>query len=361
MRQSRTCRESVRNYINRGRNFSILDIDIKKEFIDTIISRFTIEWNSKRTGENFIFGPNLLLLRRLIKKYYPNSIKPLMFKRKNDIYNFYIDDGIYYVPLDYTTFCRIIINNDADMDNGSVYVINIIGLRAKFWYAKIRKLYNNFFKYIDENDDDNNRIQVKIYDETDDDYFSIPHRGLDKYYFDDKEVLISMIENWKKCKSIFEDFNQKYRFSVMLYGIPGTGKTSFAYALAKSLKYDLLKFNSLRIFLKRYNSAHIHDSIILLDEIDIMIRDTNMTICKEEASSGDYTFLQAIDGLDYGNILICTTNHLEYLPENFFRPGRFNIVMEVKPATEKNGKTNARCIPTTIFYIGRNWYLQRYW
>lgn len=136
-----------------------------------------------------------------------------------------------------------------------------------------------------------------------------------------------------------------YKKSLLLYGIPGTGKTCLVYALSNHFKLPLFKLTKTIFKSNQVLTAAVakipYQSIILIDECDEIF-----ALCSKEkedkdekkekekndsVSRGD--LLSLLDGYSgfNGCILILTTNHIDRIDEAMKRPGRIDRIYEVNP------------------------------
>jgi hypothetical protein len=127
-----------------------------------------------------------------------------------------------------------------------------------------------------------------------------------------------------------------YRRGYMLHGEPGTGKTSFAFALAShfDLTVNLINLaavasdNELQTAFARVGA----DALVLIEDVDACrVNDSREAPPAGEAAGKAHApgitlsgLLNAIDGViaAEGRILVMTTNHLDRLDPALFRPGR---------------------------------------
>lgn len=124
-----------------------------------------------------------------------------------------------------------------------------------------------------------------------------------------------------------------YRRGYMLYGPPGSGKTSFIQALAGSLGYNICLLNLAERGLTDDKLNHLlglvpDRSIILLEDVDSAFNRRTQT--SEDGFKSNVTFsglLNALDGVASSEerIIFMTTNHYDKLDPALIRPGRVDL------------------------------------
>lgn len=133
-----------------------------------------------------------------------------------------------------------------------------------------------------------------------------------------------------------------YRRGYLLYGPPGSGKTSFIQALAGELDYNIcilnLSENNLTDDRLNHLMNHIPErSILLLEDIDAAFNK------REQSDDGGYTsgvtfsgLLNALDGVASAEecITFMTTNHPEKLDPALLRPGRVDYKVLINNASD---------------------------
>jgi ATP-dependent 26S proteasome regulatory subunit len=150
----------------------------------------------------------------------------------------------------------------------------------------------------------------------------------------------------------FQKLDLKYLKGLLLYGPAGTGKTLISKKIAQMLKAKHTTYVSGPAVFSKYlgdgeknirtwiDAAHfdfvtyrekapLH--VIIIDEIDCITR--NRDIAEEASQSIILQLLTCMDGLEkkQNNIIIIgTTNRLQDIDPAFLRPGRFDIVVEIK-------------------------------
>ncbi|CAB4388002.1 unnamed protein product [Rhizophagus irregularis] len=181
-------------------------------------------------------------------------------------------------------------------------------------------------------------------------------RGLDSIALDEsQEILLKKeLETFVNDKSFYERIGMPYRRGILLYGKPGTGKTSLINAISSQLSRNIYYLNLKNIKNDNELSAAFSEvpenQIIVLEDVDTQSkilhkRTKNSKSSKTSNKSDDKskddkvdkedrfsdfslsTFLGCLDGhiLADGNIIIMTTNHVEHLDPACIRPGRMDV------------------------------------
>jgi DNA polymerase III delta prime subunit len=136
--------------------------------------------------------------------------------------------------------------------------------------------------------------------------------------------------------------------SALLFGPPGTGKTSLARAVAQRLNLDYLELTPGDFFsggeqtiLQRIsdifeNLQHLHDAVVFIDEIDDLVRDRQSDTAKSSFDPRALyvnTLLPRFQELrDRAEIvLILSTNRFENVDPAIRRLGRIDLLIPVGP------------------------------
>lgn len=194
-----------------------------------------------------------------------------------------------------------------------------------------------------------------------------------------KEMLVADAKDFLKSEKWYADRGIPFRRGYLLYGVPGSGKSSLIHALAGELMLD--------IYVVSLSSSWINDStlttlmgrvpsrcIVLLEDLDAAFtrsvsrakdkekdKDKKKSDTKSDneeesttSSSGRSRrnrnkenlsdvntltlsgLLNALDGVAAaeGRILFATTNHLDQLDPALCRPGRMDVWIEFKNASK---------------------------
>ncbi|KAG2199940.1 hypothetical protein INT47_009266 [Mucor saturninus] len=133
-----------------------------------------------------------------------------------------------------------------------------------------------------------------------------------------------------------------YRRGYLLYGPPGSGKSSFIQALAGELEYNICILNLSERGLTDDRLNHLlsnvpERSIMLLEDIDAAF--TKRSQSDNQGYQSMITFsglLNSLDGVASAEerIIFLTTNHVEQLDPALIRPGRVDLKEYLGNATD---------------------------
>jgi len=152
--------------------------------------------------------------------------------------------------------------------------------------------------------------------------------------------LLNAIDNWKENIDLYKKLGNS-KLGILLYGQPGCGKSSMAFAIAQHLGYK-------RISMATLNLAGIFEfpeedkSVVVFDDIDVLFSSDR----EKGPAQNDFeqkkaeTLDDLMKFLDSDrcpeSVVIFTTNYPERFDKALFRHGRINLRLELKPLPVEN-------------------------
>lgn len=213
-------------------------------------------------------------------------------------------------------------------------------------------------------------------------------KRLDTLYLrkQDNTRLCTILKNFSECSEIFDDLCISKKLGIMLYGVPGTGKSSTIVAIATYLNYDIYyislngvnKNSQLKMLFDHVAKNCSKRGLMVFEDIDaqtdVVHKRTTMirtetdgeqiikikTESLDEASLSVYGadnkknddldlsfFLNNLDGTlsQQDMAYVMTTNHLEKLDPALYRKGRIHAMIHLK----KCDRFQISCIFAKIF------------
>ncbi|KAK4336887.1 hypothetical protein RND71_043714 [Anisodus tanguticus] len=165
---------------------------------------------------------------------------------------------------------------------------------------------------------------------------------------DVKEKLRQIVHWPTKYPELFKNCPIQPQKCILLYGLPGTGKTSLAEALANEFKINLISIKGPEIlskyigaseqairelFEKAYTSK---PCIIFFDEIDSLTpsRGNDNTAVTDRIINQLLTQMDGIETLKEGIYILASTSRPDMIDSALLRPGRFDLCIECKLPNE---------------------------
>lgn len=146
--------------------------------------------------------------------------------------------------------------------------------------------------------------------------------------------ILDDIQTFWKSEERYRQFGSVYKRNILLYSLPGNGKTSLINIIANQLINDyngvvifidsVKDLQSYQIVMERFRSVEPNRKVItIIEDFERLAKNDELTAL----------ILQTLDGNgQFDNVVtIATTNHPEILEKRFTcRPSRFNLVIEFK-------------------------------
>ncbi|KAI8055160.1 BCS1 N terminal-domain-containing protein, partial [Syncephalis plumigaleata] len=157
-----------------------------------------------------------------------------------------------------------------------------------------------------------------------------------------KEYLTNDVQSFIRNGQWYTDRGIPYRRGYLLYGPPGSGKSSFIQALAGELGYNICLLNLSEPGLTDDRLNHLlgntpERSILLLEDVDAAFSQRVQTDKQGYVSMVTFSgLLNALDGVAAAEerIIFMTTNHLERLDSALIRPGRVDVKVLLDDVSE---------------------------
>ncbi|KAK9188719.1 hypothetical protein WN944_020124 [Citrus x changshan-huyou] len=153
-----------------------------------------------------------------------------------------------------------------------------------------------------------------------------------------KQALIDDLDRFVKRRNFYRRVGKVWKRGYLLFGPPGTGKSSLIAAIANYLKFNIYDMELTSVYcnseLRRRLVSTSNRSILVIEDIDCSVRlqDRQNGECAEQNEYSKLTLsglLNFIDGLwsSCGDerIIVFTTNHKNRLDPALLRPGRMDM------------------------------------
>ena len=265
-----------------------------------------------------------------------------------------LDAGIYYAYLgkkkhdDYAVMKVYYPEvNDPTYITFELYFIGYNHLKFKDKFFKIYDKYRKLKKEIKQ--EGITYCDGRPYKET-------KFKGFDKMIFHDKDNIINYINNWVDNIPNYYKYGMSPKLSILLYGEPGTGKSTFTKAVAKHLDIENIMIVSPDYFSdtdpkKRsvIRTGRYSSYVFALDDIDCVCNSREddqsnengqiLSTLLEFLDNPPTFYYKAKDGLYYPiSIVIATTNYIDKLDDAVKRYGRFDLKIKMSNCNRKQAE-----------------------
>ncbi|KJZ73278.1 hypothetical protein HIM_07282 [Hirsutella minnesotensis 3608] len=157
-----------------------------------------------------------------------------------------------------------------------------------------------------------------------------------------KESIVADVKDFLSKQQWYVDRGIPYRRGYLLFGPPGSGKSSFIQALAGDLDFSVAMINLSEMGMTDDKLAYLltklpKRSLLLLEDADAAFVNRRQRDV-DGYSGASVTFsglLNALDGVAAGEerIAFLTTNHIDRLDPALIRPGRVDMMLRIGEAS----------------------------
>ncbi len=155
----------------------------------------------------------------------------------------------------------------------------------------------------------------------------------------EEEYINKILDNFCAKKKDFAKLKIAYKTGILLYGVPGGGKTSILSTIIQKIE----RLGGICFLLKNiqdvYNFDSLYKNIYRKIEPNRLILNIFEDIDGMASGDAETTLINILDGIgDCNNVInVATTNYTEKLSERLInRPGRFDRRIEIKSPTYEN-------------------------
>lgn len=314
---------------------------ISEHFYTTIKYKVTASYDP--FGRNFRHDYIEYLLGKLIKPYYPESVRT--YSISDGVKEHYsVEGSAFVVPLKKYIkglYLFVTINDEpTGYNNERRYTLTFIGRGHEKFAGKFNQ---TLFDYIRGKHDKRHyeTTVTTMSNSGEGNARFIPSRTISSVILADdiKEDVLDSVRKFKneETKSYYKKIGEAWHYNLLLYGEPGTGKTSFANALATELKCPMIKIDGM--YLSNYGTdkfkgqelmdieSQYLQCVFLFDEVDLYTYNRSSTATGEESAQKQMllsALLEFLDQVGNGHIVILCTNHIDRLDPALIRSGRIN-------------------------------------
>ena len=271
------------------------------------------------------------------------SEKEYVFEATSSEYVFGIDKATYcLVEFNHHSLLDAIsTNNSTNNDDYSNIKIYVFGKHSPKYVSELNDImskYNENLNVYFVSGSKDIKSDGERFDSIIDD---MNNRDLDTLFFEDhvKESIIKHINGFLSNEKLYLSRSLLYKTGILLYGDPGTGKTSLATAIATKYRMDMIIIDMTTfagLSVSRLTSSINADKrryLVLLEDIDTMFNSLDRDDKSSESNKAVINkLLQFLDSNSSPTnvIFIATTNHPEKLDAALMRSGRFDLRVEVR-------------------------------
>lgn len=199
--------------------------------------------------------------------------------------------------------------------------------------------------------DDDSRYYYNVTDYSPRKFAQIKDRPIDSIFINEIDTLKDIIEKIDRIfnsgnDTIYDKLGHSKKLGILLHGSPGCGKSSIIQAISTYFNKDIYyaqmhdDYNDIDYCLRCITTGVPEKSIIVYEDFDCIASIQSRDIEKKSDQYDENILpkiLQLFDGLGLPDrsIIIVTTNYLDKIDNAIKRDGRFDIKLEITPATKE--------------------------
>lgn len=225
--------------------------------------------------------------------------------------------------------------------NTSFIKITFIGRNAYLYTHRMMKYLK---KSVSSSFLKDTRVIGAYYDQTKSRIY-FPYKSFNEVIFNEKQKLIDSINNFINNRELHLNYGVTYKLGILLYGKPGTGKSSTVKATISYLS-DYFEVNPYyldigaseerlserlsQIYLKSNDYEYMKGdslNVVVIEEIDNILPKGRDQLTDKAQENKINQLLQFLDGpmSPSNTIIIATTNYKDKLDTALIRDGRFDV------------------------------------
>jgi len=296
-----------------------------KEFLSHLWNSLVMRYSASITvtsRQGDIYSNVSLWLRELQIKSLENNSSVVSKYAQGERYMLRsINYGTYIVR---KGFCMFMIKKELIENSWSLY--DKLTIRV---YGRYNTYYNSLLSVLET---DKYHGMLRVFP-TQDDWrmLHIAERPFDSIFSPEKERIINHLHTWVQNEKFYISHGLSYKTGILLYGEPGTGKSSIIRAIATYMKYTLhlitlSEYKSVSDLVVRLTSLQ-PESCVVFEDIDCVLgykEDKDEEMQRQKILQ---VIFNVLDGAMSPErvIFILTTNHKDQLDDALIRDGRCDL------------------------------------